>query len=129
VDRARPGRRRERTHRLRGERLMIRPTPARSGLLGLVALVVACGTGCAGPQSHVAIDGKQVPLEVAFGKPTTIALKGNPPLSPVPSGVGVIPVQQQGGGSTVVVDDQPGKVVIPLTVKACPSADPLSAPK
>jgi hypothetical protein len=87
--------------------------------LGALALV----TGCAGPQAHVSLQGKQEPLDVAFGKPSAIVLTGNPPLSPVPSGLGVLPVQSPGGD--VVIDDG-GLKTPPLP--ACPAADPLSAP-
>jgi hypothetical protein len=106
---------------------MIRRTSTRIGMLG-VAAVLAFGTGCAGPQSHVAIDGKQVGLDVAFGKPSAAVLKGSPPLSPVPSGVGVLPVHDQSGNGTTIFTDQPGKVVVPPLPNSCPRANPFSSP-
>ena len=89
------------------------------------ASAVVVLTGCAGPEAHVTLIGKSQPLDVAFGKPTAAVLKGNPPLSPVPAGLGVLPVTSPGGTPYV---DVAGKVPMPPPVPACPTANPLSAP-
>jgi hypothetical protein len=89
--------------------------------LPVVALLL---TACAGPRAHVDIIGKQEPLDVAFGKPEASIVKGNPPLAPVPSGLGVLPVTNPG----VTYVDVPGELPPPPPPPACPSANPLSAP-
>lgn len=99
---------------------MQRPTVA------VATLLVAALTGCAGPTSHVSIVGKQEPLAVAFGTPSTLS-GHNPTLSPVPSGLGVLPVRST--GSAVVYIDVPGGGVPTPAPPACPKANPLSAPK
>jgi hypothetical protein len=82
-------------------------------------------TACAGPRAHVDILGKQEPLDVAFGKPAASIVKGNPPLVPVPSGLGVLPVSTTPGVTYV---DVPGQIPPPPPLPDCPTANPLSAP-
>jgi hypothetical protein len=90
----------------------------------LAALAVA---GCAGPQAKVTITGKQVPIAVAFGKPT--ALGGNTPqpptvLVPGPSGVGVVVVPARPGGSA---SPTPSSSPAPVPSAPCPTPKPGSA--
>lgn len=96
----------------------------RASAVAALALLVA---GCAGPQAHVSIVGKSEPLSVAFGKPVALIGKVDPPLAPVPAGVGVLPVSSTGGTKVVYLDDPTAKPVVPPP-PACPTADPLSAP-
>lgn len=77
-------------------------------VLGLLA------AGCAGPQAHVAITGKSLALDVAFGKPSSDVIKEpNPPLAPVPGGIGVLPTRDGGETRVVVrvVTDRPPRAV------------------
>jgi hypothetical protein len=97
-------------------------------LTTLLAVVAIGGTACAGPQSHVSIEGQSAALTVAFGKPTSNVVAGNPPLAPVPSGLGVLPVHSP-VGVTVVYIDVPGRPPVVPPPPACPTANPLSAPK
>ena len=90
--------------------------------LPAVALLL---TACAGPRAHVDIGGAQEPLDVAFGKPEATIVHGNPPLAPVPSGLGVLPVSGQG---TVTYIDAGGQLPPPPPLPPCPTANPLSAP-
>lgn len=98
----------------------------RSRLAVCIAATAAAAvlTGCAGPEAHVSLIGKSQPLDVAFGKPTAAVLKGNPPLSPVPGGLGVLPVTSPGGTVVTTTAIPPAAAPPP----ACGPANPLTAP-
>ena len=96
---------------------------ARRAVSAAAASAVVLLTGCAGPQAHVSLIGKQQPIDVAFGKPTAAVLTGNPPLSPVPGGLGVLPVTSPGG---TLVGGTPTPPSAPPP--ACGKVNPLTAP-
>jgi hypothetical protein len=94
----------------------------------MVGLALAAA-GCAGPQAHVGMIGKQEPLAVAFGKPLAAVVSGNPTLSPVPAGIGVLPVASGAGGTSVVYVDVPGPAPVVPPPPACPQAGPTAVPR
>jgi hypothetical protein len=101
-------------------RISHRAAPAVAAVLAL-----AVAAGCAGPQAKVTITGKQVPLNVAFGKPSTKTPTTPTVLVPAPSGVGVIEVPNTPGGNEPPPPSYPG--TLPPVRESCPTAPPGSS--
>jgi len=99
-------------------------TGRRALALGLAAAVAAGGTACAGPKPSVSFGGKAVPVNVAFGRPgpdDPRAPTASAVLTPVPGGMGVIPVAADQAAR------YPGPTppaALRVVTSACPTANP-----